>query len=677
MAAVTVPPLFFVSRFPSIRPVLVALLLVLAAYAVAGPSSAAAADSGFGSAEVTAAHFFEPLEHNIVDVAGAFADGTPFTAIFLDNLTRTGGIERWGYPTSAVFEESPGTLTQYYQRGVVDWQPPPGGGAHSFQRRLAWDYLGGGLGGSTDLGVELHLTNPNPGEKIGPWGHKVSNTSVEGVPIGFAGFFHRLGGVASFGFPKTDARRDDHPQAELHTPGRPVDGRIRQYFQSAVLEYHPESPGSPVKLSLLGDTLRDHRYPRRAWQQYLAFGPEAPLAVGDHLELRSARRGPAGATAEELAQFLELSLLRVQTDRACGSGFFVREDGYAVTTWNLVNDATTIWVESPRGYSLPAHLVAGDQKADIALLKVSGDDHIPVSWEDSGNLAEGDQLLAVGYDARLVETGRGVECQSVPTATPVSVLDLEIPLLPVVFPAISAGRSGGPVALATGRVVGMTATGYPHVVNPDTFAPSSRIQSLISSWIANVDRGQSSTIPLRPEFDRTVLFESANEACSSTSRPIQYSASRIEVSTNASLNSGSSSFYIEIARIAFRDFDDGLVPDEFTITLGSVGLSSGSTGLKVVRRMMDDYTVLRRESHADVVSGQPFHVRFNYNAGALALYINGNAVLLDDGIPYGEYVTLTLSCFGSGDRVTFSDLSVIGTRVTTRELERERRNATG
>ena len=667
----------FVAPASRVQALLFIALLVLAAHALVSPTSARAAESGFLSAEITATRFFEPLQHNVVNLAGQYADATPYEANFLDNFTNTGGIERWGYPTSAVFEETSGTLTQYYQRGVVDWQPPPGGGSHSFQRRLAWDYLGGGLGGATDLGVELHLTNPNPGDEFGPWGHKVANTSVEGVTIGFADFFHRLGGIASFGFPKTDARRDTHPQADLHTPGRQPDERIRQYFQAAVLEYHPESPESPVKLSLLGDTLRDRRYPLGAWRQYLAFGPETSLAVGDPIAPGPARRGPHGSSTEDLAQFLELSLLRVQTDRACGSGFFVRDDGLALTTWSLVNDATTIRVQSPRGYSASAHLVAGDPKADIGLIKVEGDDHIPVSWGPSENLVEGDELLALGFDARLVEIGRGVECLSVPAATPVSVRSVEIPELPVVFPAVSAGRSGGPVALASGNVVGMTATGYPHVINPNTFKPSSGIQPLLATWIEDVDHGRSTALPTRAQFDRTVLFESANETCSSNSMPIQYYASRIEVSTNVTLNSGGSSFYIEVGRIAFRDFDYGLVPDEFNITFGSVGLSPGTTGLQVARHQMEIYTTLRRESHDDIVSRIPFHVRFDYSAGSLALYINGNAVLLDDGIPFGEYVSLKLSCFGSRDTVALSDLRVVGTRVTTRELERERRNATG
>ena len=108
---------------------------------------------------------------------------------------------------------------------------------------------------------------------------------MEGVSTGFADFFHRLGGVASFGYPKTDARRDNHPQAVLHDPARPVDSRIRQYFQAAVLELHPESQVAPVKLRLLGDTLRNRKYPNKKWERYAAFTSKPALTVGDEARL--------------------------------------------------------------------------------------------------------------------------------------------------------------------------------------------------------------------------------------------------------------------------------------------------------------------------------------------------------------------------------------------------------
>src|SRR3972149_2214469 len=117
-----------------------------------------------------------------------------------------GGVRGWGYPTSEVLEEEEGSLCQYYQRGVVDWHYRVDLSAYAIERRLAWDYLGGGAAGAENQGVELGTSNPYPGEEHGPWGHKVSNFAVDGARTGFLDFFNDLGGVGSFGGTKTEAR---------------------------------------------------------------------------------------------------------------------------------------------------------------------------------------------------------------------------------------------------------------------------------------------------------------------------------------------------------------------------------------------------------------------------------------------------------------------------------------
>ena len=143
--------------------------------------------------------------------------------------------------------------------------------------RLAWDSLGGGVDGAPDLGVEPDLISDQPGELLGPWGHRVSNFSVDGAYIGFLDFFTALGGDSTFGLPKTDARYDDDPRAVLRVPhGAP--GVIRQYFQAAVLEYHPDDVAQPVKLFLIGDALRDWRYP--TYRAFASFGSFGPLSEG-------------------------------------------------------------------------------------------------------------------------------------------------------------------------------------------------------------------------------------------------------------------------------------------------------------------------------------------------------------------------------------------------------------
>ena len=194
----------------------------------------------------------EDLKHNIPDLEVVIG-AQVLRADFLSHFNETGKIERWGYPTSEVLVLEPDTLTQFYQRGVVDFHNV--GAGWVVERRLAWDYVGGGRGGSQDQGVEDGVLNPNEGTLVGPWGHKVSNFAIDGTEVGFADFYDRLGGTAAFGFPKTDARVDDGGAGTLQIPGATL-GFIRQYFQASVLEFHPYDAAAPVKLTLLGDTLR-------------------------------------------------------------------------------------------------------------------------------------------------------------------------------------------------------------------------------------------------------------------------------------------------------------------------------------------------------------------------------------------------------------------------------------
>ena len=257
------------------------ILLSLIAALVAVPAPAIADDpspnSGF-TATVLRTSFTQPdahLAHNIPDLRLTVGDSV-VSCDFLTHYESTGALSRWGYPTSEVLEERPGTLTQYYQRGVVDCHQRAG--AWRMERRLAWDYLGGGIAGSVDLGVEPDLRTEQPGHELGPWGHRVSNLAIDGTPTGFLDFFNALGGVQAFGFPKTDARPDDDSRAVLHIPGA-TPGFIRQYFQAAVLEYHPGTT-QPVKLRLLGDDVRNIIYPNHSYQVFPSFAPARSLTAG-------------------------------------------------------------------------------------------------------------------------------------------------------------------------------------------------------------------------------------------------------------------------------------------------------------------------------------------------------------------------------------------------------------
>ncbi len=273
---------------------------------VLGPATLIAqVTSGFGPITVLDNTFLSApdnptLRHNIPQLSVTVGTET-LTADFQDFYERTGGLQRWGFATSEVLIEESGTLTQYYQRGVVDFHRRPDlGNIYVLERRLTWDYFGGGVAGSPDLGVEPGTTNHNSGEQLGPWNHKVSNYSVGGRRTGFLDFFNDFGGVQAFGFPKTEARVDTNAPGTVHIAAATA-GFVRQYFQAAVIEHHPLDLQDPVKLRLLGDDLRDHRYPGGTWQGFSAFNGAAAVTAGQSytpqiVEYSAPSPTPAAAT---------------------------------------------------------------------------------------------------------------------------------------------------------------------------------------------------------------------------------------------------------------------------------------------------------------------------------------------------------------------------------------------
>ena len=661
-----------------IRPVIVAVALLLVA---AAASPVTARELGFGvtaTAQVTAVRYYAELQHNVADLAGTFTNGASFEANFLTNFDRTGGVERWGFPTSAIFEETRGTLTQYYQRGVVDWQPPPGGGRHTFQRRLAWDHLGGGLGGSVDQGVEPGFANPHPGEALGPWGHKVADLSIEGVSIGFADYFNRLGGVDSFGYPKTDARRDNHPQAVLHDPSRPVDSRIRQYFQAAVLEFHPESEIAPVKLRLLGDTLRNRKYLNNAWQSYRAFTSKPPFSVGDQARLDLvAERGasPANGDATGTVQRLQPSLLRIETDSGCGSGFFVTADGYAVTNWHVVEGAGSITTTTVTQHRTTATVVAANSDLDLALLAVDGVSRsVPIMWGSSADVPLGSQLVAMGYGTTL--TSDGSSCAVNPTVT-TGLLSNRIDLPGGNYlqtdAALNPGNSGGPVATLDGRVVGITVGSLSNLQNTNFLIPSERAEPVVTAWLDTIGRGGATPVPSSTSASRPVmLFNRDRIECQDSSAaetPPAHAFGR-ELTLQATItlhdNPGKN---VPIALLNLRSAYDSNWDRHDRIAIGKHG-RGGSPDTESFALTWDRYSndadsivVALPWGHIPGVDyGRSFAIRLTYSNGWVGLAIDGVTAWAEEGLPYGSDALISLECrnWGEGGRVTFTNVTIEG-----------------
>ena len=459
---------------------------------VAAPAQAADTDQ-YGWATVVRARHYTELGHNVADLDIALTSGYTVRAGFLSYFDWMGGLDRWGYPTSEVFEESEGRLAQYFQRGVMDFRVETG-----VRPRPVWDELAARAGQGV---AEPAPETPGDGIVLGPWGHTVSNVSADGEPVGFLDAFWQLGGVESLGYPKTEARRDTSAAGTLVLPGA-TPGFIRQYFQFAVMEHHPDAL-SPVRLALLGDQLRDQIYPERSWTALPAFRRAQVMGTGDLLNLVGATRlQPVGPSAESAVRFARPSLVHIETNvGSCASGFFVDHTGLFVTNWHAVEDALTVTATPLGGVGAPAQILAGDPTHDLALLQVDGVESTPVTWGRSDSQELGASLVALGFPETQADADIG-GCPSVLIVT-TGVLSGRVDIDGASFlqtdAALNPGVSGGAVVTLEGELVGIATAGVPALQNTNYLIPEARARPIVEQWLETLRAG--GTLPL-PHRDR-------------------------------------------------------------------------------------------------------------------------------------------------------------------------------
>ena len=175
-----------------------------------------------------------------------------------------------------------------------------------------------------------------------------------------------------------------------------------------------------------------------------------------------------------------------------GSGFFVDDQGHVVTNQHVVDGGDTFEVILDNGEARPATLVGADPLSDLAVLKVDGAVPAALAFGDSGALAVGESVLAVG--SSLGDFGGTV------TEGIVGALGRDLPSVPGNAPysnmiqhdaAINPGNSGGPLVDASGAVVGVNTLGINEApgagpVQGLFFAiPASSARRVVASLIAD------------------------------------------------------------------------------------------------------------------------------------------------------------------------------------------------
>ena len=162
-------------------------------------------------------------------------------------------------------------------------------------------------------------------------------------------------------------------------------------------------------------------------------------------------------TAELLRQFFG-DRLRIPeqaatptVEHAYGTAFFVTKDGYMLTNHHVVEGADKITVTLNDRTELDVTLVGSDERSDVAVLKVKGNNFPALPIGNSNILKVGEPVLAIGspfgFDYSASAGIVSAKSRNFSRETSVPFIQTDV--------ALNPGNSGGPLFNQRGEVIGI------------------------------------------------------------------------------------------------------------------------------------------------------------------------------------------------------------------------------
>tara|TARA_Y100000310_G_C20597364_1_gene771199 strand:- start:363 stop:1235 length:873 start_codon:yes stop_codon:yes gene_type:complete len=143
------------------------------------------------------------------------------------------------------------------------------------------------------------------------------------------------------------------------------------------------------------------------------------------------------------------AVVSVKTDVSQGSGFIITSEGYVVTNYHVIEDASAMSIV-PYQDSIKAVTIIGyNSEKDVALLKISGSYNY-LELGNSNNLDVGEKVIAMGNPFGLSFSVTEGIISALDRSGPAgneAYIQTDVPLNP--------GNSGGPLVSKSGKVIGI------------------------------------------------------------------------------------------------------------------------------------------------------------------------------------------------------------------------------
>jgi S1-C subfamily serine protease len=175
--------------------------------------------------------------------------------------------------------------------------------------------------------------------------------------------------------------------------------------------------------------------------------------------------------------------------QSLGSGVIVDEDGWIVTNWHVVRRATKINITLADGTRYEAQYVSGDEKNDLALLKVQPKQALPyVEIASESEPLLGETVIAIGnpfgFEHTVTKGVISAKNRKWPPDDPTfeDILQTDA--------AINPGNSGGPLINTRAELVGINTAILAQAQGIGFAIPAKRVANLLAAWFSPEKRAR-------------------------------------------------------------------------------------------------------------------------------------------------------------------------------------------
>ena len=183
----------------------------------------------------------------------------------------------------------------------------------------------------------------------------------------------------------------------------------------------------------------------------------APVGLGVTLELsgEAPALSPQEIYERVLPSVVSVTAQHGENQYSSGSGVIMREDGYVLTNYHVIEGGSSASVMLlPGGETYEALLVGYDEGYDLAVLKIDAQGLQAASFGDSDTLRVGDAAYAIGNPMGYLYGSMSDGIISAVTRG-IKVRENDMTLIQTTA-ALNSGNSGGALVNAAGQVVGIT-----------------------------------------------------------------------------------------------------------------------------------------------------------------------------------------------------------------------------